>query len=85
MLQVRKLRLEEIQYMSNIIKLVNSKNGSPEFSNSKNHTISDKPGSSNYTEYARVHSYIRNGEKYYVNKCFTMHMIVSNHKLTSLV
>ena len=42
MLQVRKLRLEEIQYMSNIIKLVNSKNGSPEFSNSKNHTISDK-------------------------------------------
>lgn len=33
-----------------------------------NHTISDKPFS-NYTEYARVHSYIRKGEKCYVNTC----------------
>lgn len=33
-----------------------------------NHTIS-KRGFSNYTEYARVHSYIRKGEKCYVNTC----------------
>lgn len=33
-----------------------------------NHTISDKPFS-NYTEYARVHSYIRKGEKCYVHTC----------------
>ena len=34
-----------------------------------NHTISGKRGFSNYTEYARVHSYIRKGEEYYVNMC----------------
>lgn len=34
-----------------------------------NHTISDKLCFSNYTEYARVHSYIRKGEKSYVNTC----------------
>lgn len=34
-----------------------------------NHTISGKRGFSNYTEYARVHSYIRKGEKGYINSC----------------
>ncbi len=45
-----------------------------------NHTISDKPGFSNYTEYARVHSYIRKGEKSYVNKCIDD----CNHIITRL-
>lgn len=34
-----------------------------------NHAISDKLCFSNYTEYARVHSYIRKGEKSYVLAC----------------
>lgn len=34
-----------------------------------NHTISGKRGFSNYTEYARVHSYIRKDEECYVSRC----------------